>query len=446
MLTKEENARLTRVGPGTPAGEFLRRYWQPIGFVSELTPERPKLRAKVLGEELVVFRDAQGNYGCVAEHCAHRGVSLYYGFVEDCGLRCAYHGWKYATADGQCLEQPFEPAGSTYKDRIQQRAYPVQQLGGVLFVYMGPAPAPLLPRWDVLAWPGHRKLYRWAPLQCNWLQIVENSIDITHTYYLHGHALHQQGARGPNVDYFYRPIVQHGAQPFEWGIVKSWTYVGNGTALGDEIAGGTPMIFPGMVRVLEYPWHTLHFRVPIDDTTTQVFWIGYLAAGEPTARVARQQCAPDCRACARESAGEQQDPKAPFVHDLLAEVSPNGEYAMNCFFGQDRMAWETAGPIADRGAEHLGTSDRGVIMFRELLSDQIQAVAEGRDPLGTIRDPAQNEIIELPAWVTDVGSARAVDRGGVRASAATMAAVFDARHESIVIDPAHPIFSQTNGR
>jgi 5,5'-dehydrodivanillate O-demethylase len=161
--------------------------------------------------------------------------------------------------------------------------------------------------------------------------------------------------------------------------------------------------------------------------------------------VARQQCAPDCRACAREAAGEQQDPAAPFVHDLLAEVRPDGEYAMTGFFGQDRMAWETAGPLFDRSTEHLGTSDRGILMFREMLRDQIQAVAEGRDPLGTIRDPAKNQIIELPAWVTDVGSARSVDRGGVPASARTMAAVFDERHESIVIDPASPIFSKGNG-
>ena len=135
-------------------------------------------------------------------------------------------------------------------------------------------------------------------------------------------------------------------------------------------------------------------------------------------------------------------PEAPFVHDLLAEVQPDGEYSMNGFFGQDRMAWETAGPIADRSTEHLGTSDRGVIMFREMLREQIQAVEAGRDPLGTIRDPAQDQIIELPAWVTDVGSERSVNRGGVRASAGTMAAVFDARHESIVIDPTSPVFSK----
>jgi 5,5'-dehydrodivanillate O-demethylase oxygenase subunit len=115
---------------------------------------------KIMHEDLVFFRDRNGNYGCVGEHCAHRGVSLAYGFVEDCGIRCPYHGWKY-DARGNCLEQPFEPPGSTYKDRVKQKACPVEELAGILFVYMGPEPAPLLLRWDVLVREGGlRKLIR----------------------------------------------------------------------------------------------------------------------------------------------------------------------------------------------------------------------------------------------------------------------------------------------
>jgi len=223
MLSKEENERLTQVGPGTPGGELLRRYWQPIAIASELTAEQPKKRVKVLGEELVVFRDAQGNYGCLAEHCAHRGVSLYYGFVEDCGLRCAYHGWKYSTTDGRCLEQPFEPSGSSYKDRVRQRAYPVQKLAGMLFAYMGPAPAPLLPRWDVLVREdGVRKIQTQAPLRCNWLQAQENTADTVHTYYLHGHMMKLQGIN--RRGYFYRPIVKYEWGLCAWGITKTCYY------------------------------------------------------------------------------------------------------------------------------------------------------------------------------------------------------------------------------
>src|SRR5437868_9435427 len=251
MLTREENELLTRVGPGTPGGALLRRYWQPACYVGELSAARPTRCVKLLDEELVVFRTPAGEYGCLAEHCSHRGASLAYGFVEDCGIRCAYHGWKY-DAQGQCLEQPFEPAGSTYKERVKQTAYPVQKLAGILWVYMGPEPAPLLPRWDVLAREGGiRKLIRWQPdLNCNWMQAVENSADVTHTYFLHGHLLHQQGVRGVQVEYYYRPIKQYGFQPFEWGLLKSWSYVSNGGVLGDEVAAGNPLIFPASLRVL----------------------------------------------------------------------------------------------------------------------------------------------------------------------------------------------------
>ena len=140
----------------------------------------------LLSEDLVAYRGEDGSFGCVAERCAHRGCSLYYGFVEGNAIRCAYHGWKFAP-DGSCLEQPFEPEGSTYKDRVRQRAYPVQELGGMLFVYMGPLPAPLLPRWDVLVRnDGVRKWQMRPTLRCNWLQAQENTADTVHTYYLHG--------------------------------------------------------------------------------------------------------------------------------------------------------------------------------------------------------------------------------------------------------------------
>jgi 5,5'-dehydrodivanillate O-demethylase oxygenase subunit len=436
MLTKEENELLTHVGPGTPCGELLRRYWWPACFASELTAENPKQRVKIMHEELVFFRDTQGNYGCVAEHCAHRGVSLYYGFVEDCGIRCAYHGWKYA-ADGRCLEQPFEPQGSTYQDRVRQRACPVQKLGGVLWVYMGPGPAPLLPRWDVLAREGGlRKLLRWPVLSCNWMQVVENSADVTHTYFLHGHTLHQQGVRGVQVDYYYRPIRQFGFQPFEWGLLKSWAYVGTGGPLGDETGGGNPLIFPASLRVLEHPWHAMHFRVPIDDTTTRFFWVGHLANPDLASPMLRAHCAPDCLACERIIAGEPQDPENPLVHDMPPQYADDGEYPLNGFFNQDRMAFETQGALLDRSEEHLGASDRGIVLYRQMLRQQIEVVQAGGDPLGVIRDPAKNQLIEVPVWVADVDAEAVAAQGGGRPVGATMDEVFDERHEVFTVDPS----------
>jgi 5,5'-dehydrodivanillate O-demethylase oxygenase subunit len=222
MLDKEENDLLTRVGPGTPCGNLLRRYCQPLCPAAELTPDRPTRRVQLLGEDLVLFRLPDSpppatralprgprplslipRYGLLAERCAHRGVSLYYGFVEPDGLRCAYHGWKYAP-NGRCLEQPFEPAGSTYKDRVCQRAYRVEKLCGLLWAYLGPEPAPLLPRWDVLVLPGDRRIDVHPVLQANWLAPMENSMDTVHTYYLHAHMLKTLGL--PGGEYYARPL------------------------------------------------------------------------------------------------------------------------------------------------------------------------------------------------------------------------------------------------
>ncbi len=147
MLSREENDLLTRVGPGTPAGEMLRRYWHPIAFINELK-KRP-LRRRLLGEDLVVFRDDRGRLGVLALRCSHRGTSLEFGHLEDGGLRCCYHGWLYDVG-GKILEMPGEPADSTFWQRLRHPAYQVQELGGVIFAYLGPEPAPLLPRYDVL--------------------------------------------------------------------------------------------------------------------------------------------------------------------------------------------------------------------------------------------------------------------------------------------------------
>jgi len=149
MLSREENDYLTRVGRGMPAGELLRRYWHPVAVAGELTDEHPIKAVRILGENLVVFRDTVGKYGLIAERCPHRSASLAYGRVDAEGIRCAYHGWKF-DHNGRCLQQPAEPDDSTYKDRVRQPAYPVDKLAGLLWAYLGPEPVPLLPRWDVL--------------------------------------------------------------------------------------------------------------------------------------------------------------------------------------------------------------------------------------------------------------------------------------------------------
>ena len=151
MITKEQNDRLTQVGPGTPMGELMRRYWHPIAGSIQLNGDNPTKEVRLLGEDLVLFRSAAGKLGLIEPSCAHRKANLSYGIPEPEGIRCAYHGWLY-DVNGQCVDQPSEPEGSRFKEKVKLKAYPVQELGGLVFAYMGPEPIPLLPRWDSLVW------------------------------------------------------------------------------------------------------------------------------------------------------------------------------------------------------------------------------------------------------------------------------------------------------
>src|SRR6476469_6861120 len=177
MLTKEENEFLTRVGPGTPGGEFLRRYWFPVAYVPELTDEEPTRFVRILGEDLVLFRDKGRNVGLIQDHCTHRGASLLYGRVEERGISCAYHGWLYDTA-GNCLETPAEPADSKFHLTVKMKAYPVKKFIGMYWAYLGPLPAPEIPRYDVWAETGGiRKLAVYPRLFSNGPTPTENSVD-----------------------------------------------------------------------------------------------------------------------------------------------------------------------------------------------------------------------------------------------------------------------------
>ena len=184
MLTAEENERLTRVGPGTPMGELMRRYWQPIATMAELddNPVRP---VKLLGESLILYRDRKGGLGLIGDSCPHRRMSMLYGIPNERGLRCPYHGWLFSET-GQCLEMPGEPADSTFPSRVRTTAYPVEESAGLVFAYLGPEPTPLLPRWDLFVWDNVLRDIGSVVIPCNWLQIMENSLDPVHVEWLHG--------------------------------------------------------------------------------------------------------------------------------------------------------------------------------------------------------------------------------------------------------------------
>jgi 5,5'-dehydrodivanillate O-demethylase len=369
------------VGPGTPCGEFLRRYWHPVAAASELTDERPKMQLRIMGEDLVLFRGAAGSYGLVAEHCSHRGCSLYYGFLEGDCIRCAYHGWMYDQA-GKIVETPFEPEQSLLKHTLRHPAYPVQKLAGLLWAYMGPLPAPLLPRWDALVdTEGTRRLEIRPQLNCNWLQAEENTADVTHTYFLHAYAMAAKG-RQNMAGGFGRPFLGYGFQPFKYGLLKSWSYAGERGGSG----WGNLLVYPNMLRLDD----SMHWRVPIDDTHTKIVRVEYW----PTARPWRRPGpGPDPSA-----AGTLEDPPLSYEPTWMNE---RNEYHLENFSSQDGMAWETQGPIFDRSKEHLGATDTGVVMLRQMLMEGIRAVEEGREPIGIFRDPAENQRIDLEQWMRE---------------------------------------------
>jgi 5,5'-dehydrodivanillate O-demethylase len=366
MLTKEANDRLTQVGMGTPMGGLLRRYWHPIATLPELLAE-PVLAVTVLGENLALYRTEGGDLGLVAQRCPHRGASLAYGIPEADGLRCAYHGWKF-DGSGSCLEQPAEPGDSTFKDRVHVPAYPAQEMGGLIWGYLGPAPAPLLPRYDLFVRDDLEREIGITRLPCNWLQIMENSLDPVHLEYLHSvymnYVLKRQGKPPASETKHHERIA---FDVFEYGIVKRRLWVGDSED-SDEWQVGHPILFPNILSVGDPGRSQFQIRVPIDDTHTYHVWY---------------------RTKARRESAPRQDPAAIPVLDY-AYKHENGRLVVDTVSGQDMMVWVTQGPISDRTTERLGTSDKGVILYRGLLDEQIDKVARGEDPLAVVRDPAKN--------------------------------------------------------
>ncbi len=359
VLTREENERLTRVGPGTPAGELLRRYWHPIAIARELTPQQPTRFVRLLGEDLVLFRDQAGRVGLLAHRCAHRGASLVYGRVEARGLACAYHGWLYDTA-GNILETPPERNEAIIR-HVKQRAYPVQQFLGLYWAYLGPPPAPIIPPYDVwVRKDGRRRIIVRGRVDCNWFQIMENSVDPDHLQILHQEYIGRGKQPVNTTRGFIDDVASTDFYLVSYGIMKKRVYK-NGVV--DE----HPLIFPNMLRQAG----GIQIRVPIDDTHTWHVEIRF----EPT---------PDG------SSVEDADPPVQYnrPHKEPPEaLYPEACYTMHDVYAQDHMAWETQGPIADRTQEHLSYSDRGIHLLRKLMKEQIERVQQGLDPMGVIRDP-----------------------------------------------------------
>ncbi len=387
MLTQEQNDRLTRVGPGTPMGELMRRYWHPIAGGSEVGEENPTKEVRLLGEDLVLFRSTTGVLGLIEPSCPHRKANLSYGVPEPEGIRCAYHGWLFDQA-GNCVDQPSEPAGSRFKDKVKIKAYPVEELGGLVFAYLGPSPAPLLPRYEILVRPGIRSAWSVA-LPCNWLQCHENSMDPLHFQWLHrywgGWKLNplftpderkywdeRVGSRGAD----HRKL---GFEATDCGVIKR-RLVGDETEEDDHWRMGHPIFFPNILWV----GGNLQFRVPVDDTNTLHMMLDWRALGTD-----------------EETNDEVPFLQVPFLNDEgkieLRYNVPGADPIVMGAIAQDQTAWVIEGPIMDRTTERLGVSDVGIIMFRRMLEDQMRVVELGEsDPMNTYRDPAVSTIIRAP--------------------------------------------------
>jgi 5,5'-dehydrodivanillate O-demethylase len=377
MESLEQNKLLTEVGKGKPMGELMRRYWQPIGAAIEMENKWTQ-RIRLLGEDLVLFKDRQGRLGLIAEQCPHRRASFAHGIPTENGIRCPYHGWEY-NAQGKCINQPNELDKCAFRDKVSTDAYPVEEQGGMLFAYMGPQPQPLLPRWDGFVAKGTIRIMGSVILPINWLQIMENSLDPVHTEWLHGHHYEflkeQEGVkvaistRHLKIDF----------KEFEYGMTKHRLLEGHSED-GDDWKIGHPIVFPNMLAVgngdEKSRYYSFQMRVPVDDTHTLHLWYN---AYVPPQNVDVPQHLLD----------KVHTYKVPYLDE-------QGEYIVDNVDGQDMMAWISQGAIADRSLENLGSTDKGVVMYRRLLKREMQKVAAGIDPMGLVRDSARNNCIDLP--------------------------------------------------
>ncbi len=364
MITQETNDRMTRVGPGTPMGEMMRRYWQPVGAVEELLKE-PVQPVRILGEDLTLFRSLKGEIGLIGKACAHRAISLAYGIPQENGLRCAYHGWTY-NVEGKVVDMPFEPACLPLK----VKAYPTQELGGLVWAYMGPAPAPLLPRWELFARPELVREIHFRPLPCNWLQCMDNSHDPIHFEHLHGHYQNYYNQKH-GLPRALNPArhLKLEFDLFEYGIYKRRFVEGDDWENPpDDWTTGHPTFFPNTLVVGAGERFGYQIRIPVDDTNTLHLYY----SGRPRKPEEEPQEIVPVR-------------RTEVHYDKWGRVEEPG------IVPQDEMTWIGQGPISDRTAEHLATSDKGIILYHKLILENIEKVERGEDPMGIIRDPAKNE-------------------------------------------------------
>jgi 5,5'-dehydrodivanillate O-demethylase len=367
MLSAEKNKLLTEVGPGTPMGDYLRRYWHPIAGEAEFETKTTR-PIRLFGEDLVLYKDLSGNFGLIQRNCPHRSADLVFGFVEKCGIRCAYHGWEFDLT-GQCTQQPYEEVvdpQARLRKKTKAVAYEVRAKAGALWAYMGPAPAPELPDWEIFNYKHGFAQVVMSVIDCNWFQCQENSIDPVHFEWTHNNWLNRlQDKNAPYVG----SHVEIEFEEFDHGFIYRRIRVGENKTQPVWTIGRVAL-WPNAF----YLGHHVEYRVPIDDGhTLSLMWV--------FSRVPKE--------------------REPYVQGTIPcwygpLYDADGEWIKTHVANQDFAVWVSQGQITDRSKEILGASDRGVVLMRRRFLEELDSVAAGNPPKGLITDPNANHDIELP--------------------------------------------------
>ena len=398
MITREENDLLTQTGPGTPCGDLMRRYWQPVALAEELPKGGAPRKVRIFSEDLVLFRDDQDRPGLLGIHCSHRGTDLSYGRVEDGGLRCLYHGWLYDVC-GKVLDQPGEPGGGAHRDEIRHLAYPCREAGGVIFAYMGSGEPPLLPNYEFLTVPEEYRTVTKILIHGNYLQGNEGNIDPVHLSFLHQSLVDGDIPR--------RRIVQ-GSEESDNALLGKDVAPTLDVELTDfglrlyttRRFGSdqcylriTNFIFPnagafGGSTIGE--GYSVHWHVPIDDVSHWKY-IFMFSRERPLSDELRNWSHVEQTAdhtLTRNAANRYQQDREAMKTKTFTGMGMN-------FQAHDAFATESQGAVEDRTAEHLVSSDKGIVAGRKLLLSAIKDAQEGRDPRHVIRDTKLNRFPHL---------------------------------------------------
>ncbi len=390
-MTEQENKLLTQVSPGTPCGELMRRYWIPAALSEELPQGGAPLPVRLLGEDLVLFRDDQGKPGLLGIHCSHRGADLSYGRVEDGGLRCIYHGWLY-DIHGRCLDQPGEPDGGEHRDSIRHPAYPCEERAGVVFTYMGPGNPALFPNYEFLVAPDDRVFAIKLFSECNYWQGNEGNIDLTHLSFMHYNSsrpepgdradgiLNSRGA-APGMEFYDTELTAYGVRSYKIRrLNKSDKYH---LFMTEFVLPSFTTFFGG-----QYPVegaYAVNWHVPIDDKHHWKYTFIFSrkrALNKEAMRKERAEMTRDYKPIRHKGNRYLQDKES------MKDQSYSG-MGVN-FQVQDLCVTEGMGYVQDRTNEHLTSQDIALVAARKILFKAIKELQGGREPANVVRDPKAN--------------------------------------------------------